>query len=383
MVKRMLVDANHPEETRVVVIDGTRLEAFDLETSTKEQNKGNIYLAKVVRVEPSLQAAFVDYGGNRHGFLAFSEIHPDYYQIPVADREALIAEAKAHDETIADDDDLDQSLPSSTSNDGKTESLKQEVVSLKNKATDQESLNENITPESETSRTNENAAVEDPLKRDADGPVNKDESVLSDAQDNSSSNDKKDVQSSDEGEKVSEASNENSSDSSDTSEENSEAEKADQHENHESVNKNVEEVGGEDETEENLDSHRRKFVASRRYKIQEVIKRKQILLIQVVKEERGNKGAALTTYLSLAGRYCVLMPNSARGGGVSRKITNVKDRRRLKSIVSDLKIPEHMAVICEPLAQKEVKLKLNETMNIFSVLGIKFVKSQWNLVLRH
>ena len=197
MTKRMLIDAAHAEETRVVVIDGSRIEELDFESSSKRQLRGNIYLAKVTRVEPSLQAAFIEYGGNRHGFLAFNEIHPDYYQIPVADREALMrdaAEDDGHDEphTASDDDD--------------------------------------------------------------------------------------------------------------------------------------------DDMDAEVERRRRRLM--RRYKIQEVIKRRQIMLVQVVKEERGNKGAALTTYLSLAGRYGVLMPNTARGGGISRKITNGADRKRLKSAVA-------------------------------------------------
>ena len=223
MARRMLIDASHPEETRVAVVSGKRLEDFDYETSRKKQLKGNVYLAKIVRVEPSLQAAFVDYGGNRHGFLAFSEIHPDYYQIPVADREQLLAEEKAAAE-------------------------------------------------------------------DEDG-------------------------------------------------ENGEA---------------METVGG-DEVEE---VERRRIKHYRNYKIQEVIKRRQIMLVQVVKEERGNKGAALTTYLSLAGRYCVLMPNTARGGGISRKIANVKDRRRLKKILDEFKIPDGLAVIVRTAGAERTKAEI-------------------------
>jgi len=218
----MLIDASHPEETRVAVVSGKRLDDFDYETSRKTQLKGNVYLAKVVRVEPSLQAAFVDYGGNRHGFLAFSEIHPDYYQIPVADREQLLAE----------DNDLD----------------------------------------------------------DAD-----------DAESGS-----------------------------------------------------VETVGGDDAEE----LERRRLKHYRHYKIQEVIKRRQIMLVQVVKEERGNKGAALTTYLSLAGRYCVLMPNTARGGGISRKIASQNDRRRLKKILDSLKIPQGMAVIVRTAGAERTKAEI-------------------------
>jgi ribonuclease E len=221
----MLIDARHPEETRVAVVNGQRIEEFDFEAADRKQLKGNIYLAKVTRVEPSLQAAFVEYGGNRHGFLAFSEIHPDYYQIPREDREALLREeaeyTAAQDDSPADDDDA---------GDG----------------------------------------------RDA----------------------------------------------------------ADE----------VAETGGQ--SDEPTDALRRKRQSlRRRYKIQEVIHRRQVLLIQVVKEERGSKGAALTTYLSLAGRYCVLMPNTAHGGGISRKISNVADRKRLKSIMADLKLPQGMGAI--------------------------------------
>ncbi len=215
--KRMLIDASHPEETRVVVVDDTRLEDYDVEVASRRQLKGNIYLAKVTRVEPSLQAAFVDYGGNRHGFLAFNEIHPDYYQIPVADRQALLAE---------------------------------HVVEQ---------------------RDAESAGIES---------------------------------------------------------ENGDAGEADE----------------ADDDDDDV-ARRRPRPTTRRYKIQEVIKRRQILLVQVVKEERGNKGAALTTYLSLAGRYGVLMPNTVRGGGISRKITAGSDRSRLKKILADLDIPEGMAVI--------------------------------------
>jgi len=226
--QRMLIDASHPEETRVVVVKGNRLEDFDVEVESRRQLKGNIYLAKVTRVEPSLQAAFVDYGGNRHGFLAFNEIHPDYYQIPVADREALIAEQKA--DSTEDGD--------------------------------------------EEGGTGEGS---------------------------------------------------------------------------------VETLGGDDLEEVEA---RRPAKLRRHYKIQEVIKRRQILLVQVVKEERGTKGAALTTYLSLAGRYCVLMPNTARGGGISRKISNANDRKRLRSIVGDLGTQEGMAVIVRTAGAKRSKSEI-------------------------
>jgi len=271
MVKRMLIDATHPEETRVVVVNGTRLEELDVETSTKKQLKGNIYLAKVVRVEPSLQAAFVDYGGNRHGFLAFSEIHPDYFQIPVADRQALLAAQKA--EAMRDngpDDDGGDEAPAEAS---------------------------------------EKAEV----SAEAQGDVEAVDVAEGEAQ------------------ALTEASEE--------------------------APKPVETFGGGDEVSEQ-ELERRRARLLRNYKIQEVIKRRQIMLVQVVKEERGNKGAALTTYLSLAGRYCVLMPNTARGGGVSRKITNTSDRRRLKSIASELDCPEGMAVIVRTAGSERSKTEI-------------------------
>ena len=265
MVKRMLIDASHAEETRVVVASGTRLEEFDFESAAKKQLKGNFYLAKVMRVEPSLQAAFVEYGGNRHGFLPFGEIHPDYYQIPVADREALFAEQAAVDDENNEDTQEESGEP------------------------------QNETPEEDTqSRDEENVDVED-----KETPRNK-------------------------------------------------------------SSESVETLGGDDiDDEAQRRLHVSRSLLSRRYKIQEVIKKRQIMLIQVVKEERGNKGAALTTYLSLAGRYCVLMPNAVRGGGISRKIVNAEDRKRLKAITNELKVPSRMAVIVRTagLARTRVEIR--------------------------
>jgi ribonuclease E len=237
MSKKMLIDAAHAEETRVVVVDGTRVEEFDFESKTRKQLRGNIYLAKVTRVEPSLQAAFIEYGGNRHGFLAFNEIHPDYYQIPVADREALM-----RDDSGDDEDDT-------------------------------------------------------PVSRRATGDDEDDANGADHAVDDD-----------------------------------------------------------DDDVEEELARRKRRLM--RKYKIQEVIRRRQIMLVQVVKEERGNKGAALTTYLSLAGRYGVLMPNTARGGGISRKITAVADRRRLKSVVNSLDVPQGMGLIVRTAGAKRTKAEV-------------------------
>ena len=251
MTKKMLIDAHQPEETRVVLLNGNKIEEFDYENNSLAQLKGNVYLARVTRVEPSLQAAFVEYGGNRQGFLAFSEIHPDYYRIPVEDREALEADAEVSSAAEGDD---------------------------------------STTADAEPSDDNEEASAS---------------------------------------------------------------------------NNAPEELGGDDEHGDRSQSSESMM---RRYKIQEVITRKQILLVQVVKEERGNKGAALTTYLSLAGRYCVLMPNSNRGGGVSRKITNVADRKRLKSVVSDLDVPKGMAVIVRTAGSKRTKTEIKRDYAYLSKL---------------
>ncbi len=289
MVKRMLIDATHAEETRVVVLSGTRLEEFDVETSTKRQLKGNIYLAKVVRVEPSLQAAFVDYGGNRHGFLSFNEIHPDYYQIPIEDRRALLADREEMSRRSA--------AVSADFGDDEAES----------EGDDEEEAAE-AAPEAEGA--GEEGAAED--ADEGDHRLGEEEQPLSSAEGDVAVGD------------------------SDT---------------HADLQP-PEESGGPLPARA---SNQRRIGRQRHYKIQEVIKRRQIVLIQVVKEERGNKGAAVTTYLSLAGRYCVLMPNTARGGGVSRKITSAADRRRLKTITNDLDIPDGMAVIVRTAGSERTK----------------------------
>jgi len=279
MAKRMLIDANHPDETRVVVLSGKKIEEYDYETAARSQLKGNIYLAKITRVEPSLQAAFVEYGGNRHGFLPFSEIHPDYYKIPIADREALAAEEAALRGDALGDEDLE--AEANGQHDG----------------------------EEPPGEATDGAAEE----RDEDdiGPSE----TLADG---------------------------NGADS-----QANEIEQVD-------VEARVDTVGGDEIDEQ----RRRRANLMRRYKIQEVIKRRQVILVQVSKEERGTKGAALTTYLSLAGRYCVLMPNTARGGGISRKIGSANDRRRLKSILSELEIPDGMAVIVRTAGAQRSKAEV-------------------------
>lgn len=298
MVKRMLIDATHLEETRVAVVTGNRLDEFDFETSTKKQLKGNIYLAKVIRVEPSLQAAFVDYGGNRHGFLAFSEIHPDYYRIPIADREALLAAdaATAGDDLAVDPDDVN-----GADLNGVDEPAGAEVP---------------------------DAEVPDAENPDAENPDG--EPFGADAAENGAAVDAADITA-------------------------AEVEQPDDDDGRRGRRRGrgagVEVVGG-DETDEMAARHR---LIARNYRIQEVISRRQILLVQVVKEERGTKGAALTSYISLAGRCSVLMPNTPRGGGISRKITEPADRKRLKAILADIGIPQGMAVILRTAGMERTK----------------------------
>jgi ribonuclease E len=293
MTKRMLIDAAHPEETRVVVVDGTRLEELDFEIASRKPIKGNIYLAKVTRVEPSLQAAFVEYGGNRHGFLAFNEIHPDYFRIPVGDREALDADhGRASGPAPADADEAD-------------------------------------------AHADEDAGNGHSGDEGAELPA----------------------------EAVADAAAERSSDQR-AAEAEARAEEA-----------GVEQVGG-DEVDEARRSRPRPI---RSYKIQEVIKRRQIMLVQVTKEERGNKGAALTTFLSLPGRYCVLMPNTPRGGGVSRKITNAADRKRLKEILDDLDLPDGMSVILRTAgmerSKQEIKRDLDYLLKLWDGIREKTLES--------
>ncbi len=270
---RMLIDARHPEETRVAVVKGNRIEEFDFESAERRQLKGNIYLAKVTRVEPSLQAAFVDYGGNRHGFLAFSEIHPDYYQIPKEDREALLREEAEHAAAEAalradygDEDPIDGHHDDDGSDDDRPD-----------------------------------AELEDDV--DGDAPP---------APESAGGN------------------------------------------------------GQDDGAAEDL--RRKRMALRRRYKIQDVIHRRQVLLVQVVKEERGNKGAALTTYLSLAGRYCVLMPNTTHGGGISRKISNVADRKRLKTIMSELNLPSSMGCIVRTAGLQRTKTEIKRDFDYLARL---------------
>jgi ribonuclease E len=296
MGSKMLIDAAHPEETRVVVVRGSRIEEFDYESTHRRQLKGNIYLAKVTRVEPSLQAAFVDYGGNRHGFLAFSEIHPDYYQIPVADRQALLREEE--DDARRSEEEFDRSSA------GRSGSRRKRGSGDGSGDADDNGDDNGVD------------SVED--LGGVDGDTGEDA-----------------------GEQASEASDANGSDANGSGASDD--------------NGSVEQVGVEDAMEEVPERRR---PPRRAYKIQEVIKRRQIMLVQVVKEERGNKGAALTSYLSLAGRYCVLMPNTARGGGISRKITDMSDRKRLKELVHEIEVPEGMGLIVRTAGAQRTKTEI-------------------------
>jgi ribonuclease E len=333
----MLVDATHPEETRVVVVNGNRVEEFDFETSTKKQLKGNIYLARVTRVEPSLQAAFVEYGGNRHGFLAFGEIHPDYYRIPVADRQALLA-AQAIEDDIEEAPDRrhravsapDAPLPPAGAGASGAPSLADALDSREGGSQSEPSSDASSIP----AAADNIAVVSVPAELSSDAAETHPYPDLPPAGEPPAA-----------GDYPSEAAPSSPLLEPSPSSEFPAVEGAPSAEEVPAVEPApavIESIGG-DELEEV--ERRRRQRPVRHYKIQEVIKRRQILLVQVVKEERGTKGAALTTYLSLAGRYCVLMPNTARGGGISRRITNAQDRKRLKQIMEELQVPEGMAVI--------------------------------------
>ena len=309
MAKKMLIDATHAEETRVVVADGNLVEEFDFETASKRQLAGNIYLAKVTRVEPSLQAAFVDYGGNRHGFLAFAEIHPDYYQIPAADREALKAEERAEAEAEAAEEEARESRarPTRERRGSRSRPIEDEAEDAAEGA-----------PEGE-------ASAEGAAETAADTPAETiaESTGLTDA-----------VRSEDiPGMAIAGGDDDD----------------ADAHEP-----APIESVSGDS----GEDVRPARKPRARRYKIQEVIKTRQIMLVQVVKEERGNKGAALTTYLSLAGRYCVLMPNTARGGGISRKITVAADRKKLKEIAGELEVPQGAGLIIRTAGSQRTRTEI-------------------------
>jgi ribonuclease E len=353
MANKMLIDASHPEETRVVVVRGQKVEEFDFESANRKQLRGNIYLAKVTRVEPSLQAAFVEYGGNRHGFLAFSEIHPDYYQIPVADRQALLeAEAEAQREEEHEEERRSRGGRRRRSSQRRTEN-DETVVSTEAEAGTEDGVEaaresdasdspESVGEEREASTSDAMEAFATVMAEDAAPGENAGEAAIEAVEASAH------VETA-QGDEAAEAAEARSPEG-DTEADEDEDEDEDDHdvEEHEIV----EQLGGDDAIE---DLPQRRRTPRKQYKIQEVIKRRQVLLVQVVKEERGNKGAALTTYLSLAGRYSVLMPNTGRGGGISRKITNAADRKRLKEIAQELEVPEGMGIILRTAGASRTK----------------------------
>ncbi len=387
MPNKMLIDATHPEETRVVVLRGNRVEEFDFESANRKQLRGNIYLAKVTRVEPSLQAAFVDYGGNRHGFLAFSEIHPDYYQIPVADRQALIAEEERAQR--AAEAEADQRA-------GRRQSRRERGSERRRSAIKSELLDsdvETVVMAAGSERLAPPAGVPEQGEAPAPEPTG-DEPVLAQHQEPTAAFaaaaiEPGDIESRNADERrpstnAPAADEQRAVESSaaqpgvrerefeEPAERTAPAEPIDADVGEAVVPEgNITEVNGEDaegEEEEVIELvggadaleevPERTPRLRRQYKIQEVIKRRQVMLVQVVKEERGTKGAALTTYLSLAGRYSVLMPNTARGGGISRKITSAEDRRRLKDIAQDLEVPEGMGVILRTAGATRTKAEV-------------------------
>lgn len=392
MANKMLIDASHPEETRVVVLRGNRIEEFDFESASKKPLRGNIYLAKVTRVEPSLQAAFIEYGGNRHGFLAFSEIHPDYYQIPVADRQALLeAEQQAHQDEEEEENkpqrrsgntnnrrrrrhprerrNRDEMVIGEASVDGGIEGAKALAGAVYPLDADQPGAGEpaqaGVAIEQpsvfepaqfvEQPQAFEQPQVWTPLDAPAPVPdmieaapvaqdqIQEDQPQVAKAQDAAQS-DAEEPRPVAARADVSTPSENDDEDEDEDDEDDQDGEGNDEEEH-------VEQLGGDDFEEVPVRAVRQR----KQYKIQEVIRRRQVLLVQVVKEERGNKGAALTTYLSLAGRYSVLMPNTARGGGISRKITDNDDRKRLKEIASELEVPEGMGVILRTAGASRTK----------------------------
>ena len=411
MAKKMLIDATHAEETRVVVVEGNKVEEFDFESENRRQLAGNIYLAKVTRIEPSLQAAFIDYGGNRHGFLAFSEIHPDYYQIPVADREALMAEERAYSEAMRkkdDDEESSETVENDISgeedrrlNPEKPETLKDEVNGEDERQNSGDERNEKKSSKSKLKPTDKKRKSIVKSKPDEENLDNKnvvkaekkaekkprgrpkksskpiaanidtepnDEVIKSEELDGLDDKIEPNLEVSESSEasskrrryrkrsrKKSEG-NSSSDPSLDELDEKTDLDTGNKEPRLEDdPKKEIEAVSGNDDDQ---DIRRNRKPRQRRYKIQEVIKVRQIMLVQVVKEERGNKGAALTTYLSLAGRYCVLMPNTARGGGISRKITNLSDRKKLKEIANEIDVPLGAGLIVRTAGAKRTKVEI-------------------------
>src|SRR5262245_21318795 len=371
MSNKMLVDAAHPEETRVVVLRGHRVEEFDFESASRKQLRGNIYLAKVTRVEPSLQAAFIDYGGNRHGFLAFSEIHPDYYQIPVADRQALIAEdERAQRAAEAEADHRAGRRAAEQASERARDEIKS-AAPLDGEVAPSEAEHEAAVTEPTASPAEASeepagdagspaAMAAEPIALEpaedaattAEAPIELEQLESTSASEPVPTGEEPPAAESSEANDFAAASVASEGEIGEAAEAAANITEVNGHAAEEEV---VESVGGADALEEVPERMPR---VRRQYKIQEVIKRRQVMLVQVVKEERGTKGAALTTYLSLAGRYSVLMPNTARGGGISRKITSADDRRRLKEIAQELEVPEGMGVILRTAGAARTKTEV-------------------------
>ena len=362
MAKKMLIDATHAEETRVVVVDGNKVEEFDFESENKRQLAGNIYLAKVTRVEPSLQAAFVDYGGNRHGFLAFSEIHPDYYQIPVADRERLLEEERAYDEESQRQRDADDEKPQSREKAGRgsrrrsraERAASDDAVAQSGEISGMETIDPDEAPARGAGGADADADEGlSPMERVADTPVEEPAEAPTDATGDDAAKDGPGLETGADAPDAAESRDKDAA-AADARDEAGTPARA-EIEDAPAVEEAIESVADDDDVE---DMRPPRKPRPRRYKIQEVIKVRQIMLVQVVKEERGNKGAALTTYLSLAGRYCVLMPNTARGGGISRKITNAVDRKKLKQIAAEIDVPRDAGLIIRTAGAKRTKAEI-------------------------
>ncbi len=421
MPKTMLIDATHSEETRVAVVDGQRLVEFDYESKVRKQLKGSVFLAKVTRVEPSLQAAFVNFGGNRHGFLPFSEIHPDYFRIPVADREALLAaqmaELEEHDEVmekqeaaieqaaeageaapVVEEDDEDEEVEAITEVGGEDQPLieaeDESEESSSEEETEEDGYRAPIAMDA-PSDVLRGPIVEEEHEAEEEQSSDEDDSDESDEDDSDEEDDEEgDESSEDDSDEVSARQNEGEEGPQEGSEARAPREggrgrggrdrgrgrgrqggRGGRHGGgrgrHERDDHSVESVGGD-----GVDGDRPfRFNMRKSYKIQEVIKRGQIMLIQVSKEERGNKGAAVTTYLSMPGRYCVLMPNSPRGGGVSRKIASFKDRKRMKEMLDDLSVPEGMSVILRTAGVTRTKVEIKRDLDYLTRL--------WNTIREH
>jgi ribonuclease E len=402
MPKRMLIDASHPEETRVVVLDGNKVEEFDFEAASKRPLKGNIYLAKVTRVEPSLQAAFVEYGGNRQGFLAFAEIHPDYYQIPMADRQALLAEQEAEARRRQEDDIESFEIKGggakpAAGDDAEDDETEEAAEAAPETTTHTDTID--TAPDAEALPTEDGAEAASPVEASSEREEDEEEeheevfshpgvASAEDDEEEDDDDEEDEVPALDTSHHVHHGHEDDEIDQVADAEEHAGVVDeqtvaasaghvpGEEHVHIETpepeVTENIPDIqtaseqplsehsgeGGEPAQAHHAQRPSQRWVRKRHYKIQEVIKRRQIILVQVVKEERGNKGAALTTYLSLAGRYCVLMPNTPRGGGISRKITNASDRKRLKEAAQGLDLPEGMGLIIRTAGENRTKVEI-------------------------